>query len=136
MLCRALRTHSVARTADGFSPRGRGWRSWNETNPSTSMVLNRDPEIKTSRVSPARRALPESRGLSTGSRHEAAAHLAGESARGRLIALLHVIHHHPIRIEAPSKCRDGALHAPNPGPGQAVMVPLVIEGNDLLFQSL
>src|SRR5260370_40395220 len=62
-------------------------------------------------------------------------HITGRSPRCRNVALLRVIHHHAVCIEAPSQSADRSLHALDPATRKAVAIPLVIEWNDFFAES-
>jgi hypothetical protein len=47
----------------------------------------------------------------------AAVHLARNTPGGRQVALLHVVHHHPVGTEPPAQRADRMLHVRQPVPG-------------------
>ena len=61
-------------------------------------------------------------------------HLAAQPARGRQVALLHVVGHHAVGAEPPAQGADGVHHPLDPVPRQTVDVAIVEQRNHLLAQ--
>ena len=62
------------------------------------------------------------------------AHLAGGSPGGWDVALGGVVHDHAVGVEAPAEGADGTLHAFDPAAREAVLVALVVEGDEFFAE--
>src|SRR5208282_569155 len=62
------------------------------------------------------------------------ANFAGGAPRRGDVALLRVIHHHSVCVEAPTQSANGALHALDPASREAVAIALVEERNQFVPQ--
>ena len=61
-------------------------------------------------------------------------HVAGGAPGCRDVALRGVIHDHAIGVETPAQGADGAFHALDPAPGQAVAITVVVQGDDFVLE--
>ena len=63
-------------------------------------------------------------------------HRARDAAGGGQVAVLDVVHHHPVGVEPPGQRPEGVLLAGDPAAGQARGVARVVERDDLVGQRL
>src|ERR1035438_7637010 len=62
------------------------------------------------------------------------AHIAGGSTSSRDVAFQGVIHDHAVCIEPPSEGANGPFHTADPAAWQAILIALIVEGNDFIAE--